>query len=717
MKNMPSVIKEMPSETPRSIPGKKIQKGRQPASVNGLDSISSAVVPISPVAFHRLFQDSLRVHDQAGISLALPIVDGQDQGSSAGQAQLTPSDGEKRQLPLAGTESRSGKGRLISAPGVKGKTGKKVSVEGSLNANPNVAVSSQSIPIVDINGGSAPRPAQETTESHLRLHSQADMRGRLQKAAGTTHDHPRSGLRHTGEYSVVRGEKGEPANVEIDGNAETERAGDAHDAARRIQRGETMHDQENRGPSDDSPLLSSFGEGSGKRARTAPGVKTSPLGNASAVTSVNTVPLSSGSENRSGVLAPGRQQHAPVKPHDHIRAGNRYVGEDSAFREEKSGSIRNAATVETDGNAKTGLTDETGAATSGAHSVDSETGNTRHANNSPPFSLLREGSGRHVQAAPGEKPPPASTATAVPAEEVALISAGSDDEKGILSAGLLHNVSEKMQNHIRSGRRNIGEHSTIPGEKGGPGKNATIVEMEGRAEAAHADDVDNVIRSVHGPESGRSEENKGKPDGSPLLSLFKENEGEHLRRAVVGEKTSLLSTVSAVPVIDAASISGGSDNGEGILSPGRQALLMAEVIDTARPLVQQGGGRVRISLSPPSLGALEIDVRVKKEGVELFVVANNADVQQTLCSHVDQLRKALVEQGLNMDRFQVVVGDRSDGQQGRDPRQEGMSSGHRDGWSEKGYLPGLAGDTVNDERGSSAFSGSYPSVGAINVFI
>ena len=86
---------------------------------------------------------------------------------------------------------------------------------------------------------------------------------------------------------------------------------------------------------------------------------------------------------------------------------------------------------------------------------------------------------------------------------------------------------------------------------------------------------------------------------------------------------------------------------------------MTQVIEAAQPLMQHGGGRILISLNPPSLGALDIDVRVKRDSVELFVIANNQDVQQTLCSHVEQLRKALVDQGLNMDRFQVVVGDRS----------------------------------------------------------
>jgi hypothetical protein len=785
MKHIPSVMKEMPNGIPGLIPGKQMQKDRRPASINGLDVISSAVVPISPAVFHRLFQDNLRVHNQAGIRSASLAVDGQDQGVTVGKIQRTPLGGENELLPLAGTKVRAGKGKLISSPGVKEKTGKKISVEGSLNANPYIAVASPNSPMVDNNRKLALRPSQETTEigvwqqnssgkthDHVRsdlpctgeysavpgkkdgpskdaamkmsplLNASAAVAvkaaprslvsdkglgaftpGPQQNASGETHDHLRSVLRHTGEYLAVPGKKDGPSKdaaiVEMDRNAKMGRVGDVDDATRRIQNVETMDDQEKRGPSDDSPLFFTLEEGLGKRAKTANEVKTSPLLDASAVAAVKGAPRLVASENGSGDLSPGQRQNAYGETYDHVRSDLPRTGEYSVVRGENSGPIKNMAIVETDGNAKMELPDDAGDMTSSLHDggTRSDGENTRHVNDSPLVSLLREDSGKRAQAAPRAKTALLFTATVVPAADTELISVGSDNEKGILSAGLPRNVSGKMHNHDRFGHRNTDDYSAVSGEKGVPDKNAAIVEMEGYVKTVHAVDVDDVARGVHGMETRRKEENKGGADASPLPSLFKENIGEQLRRVLVGEKAPLLSNALAVPTVDAASISSGSDNGEGVLSPGRQALLMAEIIDTARPLVEQGGGRIRISLSPPSLGALEIDVRVKKEGVELFVVANNADVQQTLCAHVDQLRKALVEQGLNMDRFQVVVGDRSDGQQGRDPRQEGMSGGHREAWSEKGYHAGLDGDTVNDEMGHSALSGSYPSVGGINLFI
>jgi flagellar hook-length control protein FliK len=169
---------------------------------------------------------------------------------------------------------------------------------------------------------------------------------------------------------------------------------------------------------------------------------------------------------------------------------------------------------------------------------------------------------------------------------------------------------------------------------------------------------------------------------------------------------------------DTASIVPGVDTGEEASSAGRQTVLLTQIIEAAQPLMQHGGGRVLISLNPPSLGALEIDVRVKNETVELFVIANNQDVQQTLCTHVEQLRKALVDQGLNMDRFQVVVGDRSGGQQGGDPRQEGMPGWQRESHNDRGgYRPEVDEENASDGMRKAVRTDEYPSVGGINVFI
>ncbi len=168
----------------------------------------------------------------------------------------------------------------------------------------------------------------------------------------------------------------------------------------------------------------------------------------------------------------------------------------------------------------------------------------------------------------------------------------------------------------------------------------------------------------------------------------------------------------AAAVADAAAVT--TAGGEAV----EEAPLLRQVVEASQPLLQQGGGRIVISLTPPSLGSLDIDVRVKRDTVELFVVANNQDVQQTLCSHIDQLRKALVDQGLNMERFQVVVGDRSDSQQGRDPRQDGAPGWQGEARGERGYRREPQDGRASDDTPALRRPGSYQSaLGGINVFI
>ncbi len=723
MKNMPSVMSEMPNGVKLPIPGKTMQKGGPSASVTGADVDSSAAAPGFPALFHRLFQDSLRVHEQTGIRPASLSADGQDQGDTAGKTQLGTQDGEKGLLPLVGTKSRSGKGRLISAPGVKGKAGKKISAEGFLSAGSTIAVSSQHIPMVVNNQEPAPLSPQETAESHAGPDRQGNLRRHLQNGSGKTPDHIGSNRRRTGEYSTVPGEKGGLSKTtaigETEGKGKMEQVGDVDASARRIQSAGTMQDQEIGGASGDAPLLAAFDEGSGRNTRSGQEVMTSPLLNASAVAADSAAQPSSGSGTGSVAPSSGRQLHASEKRDDQLRVGHRSTGEYAAVPEEKDGSISRAASVEASEAAKNGFPDDDGDVTGIGHGADRRDDGvqTRQAADSPLLSPHRQDLGRGAQAVPGENTSLRSNAAAVPTRDAAPPSAGSDDAGGVLSAGLLQNLSREMDTPVRSGRRQSGEYSAVSGEKHRPRKHSATAEMGGNGKAAHGDDVEASHRGPYLAETRYNEETSGQPDGPPPLALFKADLSERLQRAVVGEEPSILAPASAVPAVDAASISVGSDTGEGALSPGRQAQLVAEVIDAARPLVQQDGGRVRISLSPPSLGDLEIDVRVNKEGVELFVVANNSDVQQALCSNVDQLRKALVDQGLNMDRFQVVVGERSDGQQGRDPRQDGMSNGNREAWNEKGYLPGGNGNTENDEMGNSARSNPRPSVGMINLFI
>lgn len=69
----------------------------------------------------------------------------------------------------------------------------------------------------------------------------------------------------------------------------------------------------------------------------------------------------------------------------------------------------------------------------------------------------------------------------------------------------------------------------------------------------------------------------------------------------------------------------------------------------------QNGQEVRIRLSPPELGSLQIDVSVKDGTLSARLEVQNNRTQQILSDHLPQLKEALAQQGLAVDRIDVSV--------------------------------------------------------------
>jgi hypothetical protein len=93
-----------------------------------------------------------------------------------------------------------------------------------------------------------------------------------------------------------------------------------------------------------------------------------------------------------------------------------------------------------------------------------------------------------------------------------------------------------------------------------------------------------------------------------------------------------------------------------------------QIMDAASNMLKKDSGRIVITLEPPNLGTLNMDIRVQHDSVRMLLVADNYEVKQVLHSNLDQLKTALQGQGLNIDRLDVLVHDRSyDGNQGFQP--------------------------------------------------
>ncbi len=161
---------------------------------------------------------------------------------------------------------------------------------------------------------------------------------------------------------------------------------------------------------------------------------------------------------------------------------------------------------------------------------------------------------------------------------------------------------------------------------------------------------------------------------------------------------------------------------QGLLMEAKESLSAAAKETTSRPvstqavidkiaengqlLLRAGSGRVRLTLSPPQLGTLDVDLRVSRDRLKMVLTAENGEVRQILQSNMEQLKSTLQGQGWNLERMDVVVqdqygkdlgqpdqGSRSFG--GNDPGQSWGDGGRGSGYSmESDDSPFLSGDGI-----------------------
>ncbi|MBT8490299.1 MAG: flagellar hook-length control protein FliK [Deltaproteobacteria bacterium] len=90
-------------------------------------------------------------------------------------------------------------------------------------------------------------------------------------------------------------------------------------------------------------------------------------------------------------------------------------------------------------------------------------------------------------------------------------------------------------------------------------------------------------------------------------------------------------------------------------------VVINQVIDAAGEKLTKGFGRIRIELSPPHLGTVDMDVLVRNSKVHVILQTENCDVKHLLQSNTEQLKTSLHTQGLTADTITVSVQEKSDG--------------------------------------------------------
>jgi flagellar hook-length control protein FliK len=116
-------------------------------------------------------------------------------------------------------------------------------------------------------------------------------------------------------------------------------------------------------------------------------------------------------------------------------------------------------------------------------------------------------------------------------------------------------------------------------------------------------------------------------------------------------------TVQTLPTQSSSVIAG--NNGATAAASIRSEALFDKVVQGARQQVLKGGGRMKITLNPPHLGSLNVDVIVQENKVHVMLRAANADVQHLLQANTEQLKASLGTQGLIADTISVSVNEKS----------------------------------------------------------
>ena len=169
-----------------------------------------------------------------------------------------------------------------------------------------------------------------------------------------------------------------------------------------------------------------------------------------------------------------------------------------------------------------------------------------------------------------------------------------------------------------------------------------------------------------------------------------ENAWEKLAAAGEGNKQQSAGTAQAeirdVPAgtgaISASSPGRGIDNP----TPARPQAVVSQVLEGATQILRSGSGRVVMSLQPPQLGALDLDVVVQDNRVKMVMLADNQEVKQLLQAGMDDLRNALQDKGFEIDRLDVLVQNRPD-------------QGGSDFWKEAGFARGDASKAERQKTG------------------
>jgi hypothetical protein len=92
----------------------------------------------------------------------------------------------------------------------------------------------------------------------------------------------------------------------------------------------------------------------------------------------------------------------------------------------------------------------------------------------------------------------------------------------------------------------------------------------------------------------------------------------------------------------------------------------SDIVKTAAIILRDGGGEIRLTLKPESLGSVRIRLRLADNGIEGRIVVDNAAVKQTFDAGLDALARAFTAEGFQTSSLEVAVSGGQAGDARRD---------------------------------------------------
>ena len=189
------------------------------------------------------------------------------------------------------------------------------------------------------------------------------------------------------------------------------------------------------------------------------------------------------------------------------------------------------------------------------------------------------------------------------------------------------------------------------GQRNAKGKNGNgiLSASEGKG-AARTTDQNAQPLSLSGKTGMSNEFEFGRTvEGTP-------QDGTHELRLEAGIKE-ILSNVSRPSFPEAA---GGVSESDRPASRGFLPGYLVEQVgrQIARSLLS-GKSIVRLQLRPPELGTVKVEMDIKEDVLRLGMITENSSVKELLLSNAHELRDALVEQGVKLERLNVQINHNS----------------------------------------------------------